>query len=701
MKPARLMKTVSFQPLARGDKVGEYEVEASLGAGGHGLVFKVRRAGLPFALKLLRGRSLEARGQREISILRRIQHPNVVGFHACGRWPHPVHGPLYFVMDFVEGRTLEQWALEDNPCARCVARVLLELARALAHLHARGVLHRDLKLENILLRTSDGAPVLVDFGIGWLAEEPPLTQGTLPPCTAEYRSPEALRFARAHTGGQARYVADAGDELWALGVLLYWLLTDMLPFGRVYQRGQPLDERILTQRPKAPHEVNPRVPRALGELCQRMLEKRRQARYGTCEELARALEAALAGADGSWDVPLVDPDAPEHAFTEEEPGLVPRSAEEREMRRWSMGRPRRGAKARHPPAPEGGGATVVAPPAVVEEEAEPAPAGEEPESAAGAPHVPEAAPSPVDAAAPLPVAAEEAARGVPPPLEAPGPVHRARVLPGGGVSRVGAVALAAGLLLSAWLLAGSRVERGPVGTPGVAAPTAAPSPPGWEVGPPTSPPGIVREVAAPGGPSEAGGGAAPLVASTPALTTAMPLRKQESRLPPQEMPVPALQPQGGRCKKWQCLAASCGWVLVACTGPQVRATPGPEDCPAGAMKTMREELSLGLSDDFAADIPPGTRGERVTVRAGDAAVTMLYKVGELDEGTVLTGRFILGKERLYGRFTRAQTPQGKTYPVCMEIAAPGGAGEPIKSEVGSDAVKVHARVRVYVTDQFE
>jgi serine/threonine-protein kinase len=191
------------------------------------------------------------------------------------------------------------------------------------------------------------------------------------------------------------------------------------------------------------------------------------------------------------------------------------------------------------------------------------------------------------------------------------------------------------------------------------------------------------------------------VASTPALTTAMPLRKQESRLPPQEMPAPALQPQGGRCKKWQCLAASCGWVLVACTGPQVRTTPGPEDCPAGAVKTMREQLGLTFSDSFTADIPPGTRGEVVTVRAGDAAVTMLYKVGELDEGTVLTGKFILGKERLFGRFTRAQTPQGKTYPVCMEIAAPGGEGEPIDANVGSDAVKVHARVRVYPTGRFD
>jgi serine/threonine-protein kinase len=80
---------------------------------------------------------------------------------------------------------------------------------------------------------------------------------------------------------------------------------------------------------------------------------------------------------------------------------------------------------------------------------------------------------------------------------------------------------------------------------------------------------------------------------------------------------------------------------------------------------------------------------------------MVYKFGELDGGTVLTGKFILGKDRLYGRFTRAQTPQGKTYPVCMELAAPGGAGEPIKSEVGSDAVKVHARVRVYPTNRFD
>ncbi|WNG27752.1 hypothetical protein F0U62_29775 [Cystobacter fuscus] len=231
---------------------------------------------------------------------------------------------------------------------------------------------------------------------------------------------------------------------------------------------------------------------------------------------------------------------------------------------------------------------------------------------------------------------------------------------------------------------------------------AAVLPEGWLPECPTPRACPVAELAVSPETAEAGVGAAPLVASTPALATAMPLRKQESRLPPQEMPSPAPQRQGGRCKKWQCLAASCGWVLVACTsGPQVRATPGPEDCPADAVRTMKGELNLSLGESLSADIPPGTRGQSVTVRAGDAAVTLFMTEGELDEGTVLTGKFILGKDRLYGRFTRAQTPRGKVYPVCMDIRDTGGLGTPIKANVGSDAAKVHARLALYPTRSFQ
>jgi serine/threonine-protein kinase len=179
-----------------GDRVGDYRVEEKLGDGGFGLVYRVERAGRDFALKVIRARELERWGQREINILRHVVHDNVVRFRACDRWPDPDDGYLCFVMDLVVGRTLEQWALDENPTARQVVRVLLEVALALAEILKQGVLHRDLKRENILIRDADGRPVLVDFGIGWLAGEPTMTGERTPPGTDEYRTPEYVRFER-------------------------------------------------------------------------------------------------------------------------------------------------------------------------------------------------------------------------------------------------------------------------------------------------------------------------------------------------------------------------------------------------------------------------------------------------------------------------------------------------------------------------
>jgi serine/threonine-protein kinase len=187
----------------------------------------------------------------------------------------------------------------------------------------------------------------------------------------------------------------------------------------------------------------------------------------------------------------------------------------------------------------------------------------------------------------------------------------------------------------------------------------------------------------------------------------MRLRKPESRVPPQEKSTLSPKRAEGRCvpgRKWQCVAASCGWIFVACTsGPQVvRSTPGPGDCPADAVKTMRGELKIPLDTAFLADIIPDGLGKLATVRAGDATVVLPAQVSSwLPEGTVLTGKFILDKDRLHGRFTRAQTPDGTTYPVCMEVKEPGfGTGIPINAHVGSDAVKVHARLRLYFVPSF-
>jgi serine/threonine-protein kinase len=575
----------------------------------------------------------------------------------------------------------------------------------------------------------------VDFGIGWLAGEPTVTRDTLPPGTHEYRSPEALRFEREPANSGERYRPDEGDDVWALAVTLYWLLTDVLPFGSRHEAG--LHDRILTVTPKAPHEVNARVPEALSTLCMRMLAKERSARFPGSAELCGALELALTGAelDGRWDLPLVDENALERAPTEQEPDKAPRDEEAREALQWNVARPRRGRKALRKPGPQEekrtppveAPAPLLAgePPAQVQAAEGPAPspkalaqllADVPPAPAGGAapPPVPEAA-GPAAQPGPAPARAEPspALRGP----KAPGAVARglSRLLPTGvGMLPVRSVVLEAmtpmanlvvvvvAVLALAGVAAFVQSRRAP-GPPPAPVPTATPTPGAllphaWlpECPTPRACPGA--ELAVSPEAAEAGGGAAPVVAPTPASATAMPLRKQESRLPPPEKPAPALHPQGGRCKKWQCLAASCGWVLVACTGgPQVRATPGPEDCPAGAVKTMEEELKLPR-EGFA-DIPPGGLGQRATVRAGDAVVELVARYGGLPEGTLLTGEFILGEKLVYGRFKRAQTPQGKTYPVCLEIRD-RGPGIPIRADAGPDAVKVGARVVVYRVPSF-
>ncbi|WP_198316356.1 serine/threonine protein kinase [Cystobacter fuscus] len=403
------MQAPPFKPPEYGDMVGNYRVEEKLGDGGFGFVYKVERAGRYFAMKVIRARELESWGQREITILRYVVHENVVRFRACDRWPDPDHGYLCFIMDLVVGRTLEQWALEENPTARQVVRILLEVALALADIFKQGVLHRDLKRENILIRDSDGRPVLVDFGIGYLAGEPTITGERYLPGTDEYRTPEFVRHEQDTSKGKVGYRPDVGDELWALGVTLYWLLTDVLPFGHRAEGG--LYDRILTQTPPAPHERNPRVPPALGVMCMRMLEKGRAARFPDYVALCGALDAALVAAqkDERWDVPLMDPDAPDATPTVKVPGMGPPAGEEQAGLVWKADRPRRGRKAAQklqPVLESDGTPAVFAPlPAKVAEPAAPA-------------KVAQAAASPAEAlvAVLAEVAPQHAWEGLPPPV---------------------------------------------------------------------------------------------------------------------------------------------------------------------------------------------------------------------------------------------------------------------------------------------
>jgi predicted Ser/Thr protein kinase len=712
------MQAPAFRPPVEGDMVGAYRVEEKLGDGGFGFVYKVERAGRPYALKVIRARELEGWGQREISILRRVRHPNVVRFRACDRWPDPDTGSLCFVMDLVVGRTLERYVLEENPSARWGARLLLEVGLALARILEQGVLHRDLKRENILIRDADGRPVLVDFGVGWLAGEPTITGERTPPGTDEYRSPEYVRFAWDEARRKEGYRPGVGDELWALGVTLYWLLTDVLPFGSRTQGG--LYGRILEHRPPAPHECNPRVPPALGALCMRMLEKQPEARFATYAELCGALETVLAGAEGDarWDVPLMDPDAPDALPTEPVPGMGP-PEEELAALAWKAARPRRGCKAARKRPPEKPRDEALALPAPAPKKQAGAPANPAEALAALLAEVApgrawEAVPPPVPESAPpappppVPAVARPAAKVLPPaPVpEARGPLRRvlSRVLPTTvGLLPVRALAveavrpavllgvLAALALTSAGaFLFGGREAPVPVPTtPGVFLPE------GWLPECPIPRACPVSELAASPETAEAGRGAAPLVASSPAPATAM-AHQQDSRLSPQEKPAPAPQRTQGRCvpsRQRLCVAGVCSWVLVACPAAQVRGSPGAEDCPPGAVETMAA-LGISIGDSGEIDFLRGYNTQRTTVMPSTSG-TVFEGLGQLDYGTVLTGQLYFGETRVSGRFTRAQ--QGvNTYPVCLEMSAE-------REDVGgaSDSGVIWSLQRIRAVDRFD
>ncbi|HEX5754360.1 MAG TPA: protein kinase [Archangium sp.] len=691
------MHAPPFKPPQPGDRVGDYRVDEKLGDGGFGFVYRVERAGRFYAMKVIRARELEGWGQREITILRHVVHDNVVRFRACDRWPDPDHGYLCFIMDLVVGRTLEQWALEENPTARQVVRVLLEVALALAEILEQGVLHRDLKRENILIRDSDGRPVLVDFGIGYLAGEPTLTGERSLPGTDEYRTPEFVRHEQDNTPGKAGYRPGVGDELWALGVTLYWLLTDVLPFGHRAEGG--LYDRILHQRPVAPHALNPRVPLALSAVCMRMLEKRRGARFSGYGELCGALDAALASADERWDVPLMDPDAPDATPTVKVPGMGPPAGEEQAGLVWKADRPRRGRKAaREPrPVPERGGPPAVPEPPSAKLAEPPAPA-----------KVARGAVSPAEAlvAVLAEVAPRHAWEGLPPPVPESAP-------PAPGVPSAAAVAIlrpAALLVVAVGALALAGVgawvvhTRPAPGSPSTVRPVALASP--RVESPREGPPAracAVREVAGFQEWPEAGGGAAFSLPPTPASVLATMLRKEDSRSRPEETPAALPQRKGIRARFMEkCVGAACCAVLGACTGAPVRPSPQPEACSSKALATMKE-LEIDIGDEAAGTFPVVGSAKPVPVQES-TTFALQDDLGKLKAGTVLSGRLIFGQDRVYGRFTQARQARskgGQTYPVCLELQYRGQRGTGYMRDSGPASPVVGSVAEVQAVDRFE
>ena len=291
-------------PLPVGTRIGGDVVEGVLGAGGFATVYRVRSPeGYVSALKLLpldQGPERAARAWRELSLGTRLRHPNLARQLGAGQWPLDKPRFVWLKFELIEGPTLDEWGLAPGRTVGEVVERVLEVARALAVSHEAGVLHRDVKEANILVRQSNGQAVLVDFGVGYHPAYPTLTKGMFPPGTLPYRAPEAWAYGRAHAGEPgAHYRGGPGDDLYALGVVLYRLLTGRFPFRPAEHGGEDV-EAVLHREPLPPHLVNPRVPRAVEAVCLRLLAKTPEARYPGAVALYEALEELRARTDVDW-----------------------------------------------------------------------------------------------------------------------------------------------------------------------------------------------------------------------------------------------------------------------------------------------------------------------------------------------------------------------------------------------------------------
>ncbi len=303
----RMLNAAWLEP---GTVVAGWRALEKVGEGGYGVVYRmesVEHPGTFCAFKLFLNPSDVRAGREAALLLDKAVHPNVVRCHGMGHWPHPARGRPFLVLEYVPGPPLHLWVEKHNPDFARLAYVGAEAALTLGTLHARGVLHRDLKPEHLLVRETDTRPVLVDFGAGDYEGAGTLTETPLPPGTAHLRSPEAACFWLARDDNpRARYRYGPADDLYALGVCLYRALTGHYPFP-------PSDVKpllyldIAHREPVAPVDVNPRVPRAFSDVVMRLLAKHPEARYRTGEETHAALLAAVTfGAREPWEASVFE-----------------------------------------------------------------------------------------------------------------------------------------------------------------------------------------------------------------------------------------------------------------------------------------------------------------------------------------------------------------------------------------------------------
>ena len=270
------------------DDFGQYQIIEEIASGGMGTVYRARHRDLGriVALKVLHEEEQTPdrikRFRREAEAAGRLKHPNIVGIYEVGA----VDGRHFFAMDCIDGIPMstlikgrKHVELEDY------LNIAAELSHAVHYAHEQGVIHRDLKPANVII-DMEGHPQITDFGLAKILDtHSRLTKSDTIIGTPFYMAPEQTRGENDRIGAQT--------DIWALGVVLYEMLTKKLPF--IGRSSIELYHKINHAEPIPPRKITPSLPREVEYITMKALAKEPEERYSSAESMAEDIEKYLEG----------------------------------------------------------------------------------------------------------------------------------------------------------------------------------------------------------------------------------------------------------------------------------------------------------------------------------------------------------------------------------------------------------------------